>query len=358
MNSFETLLRKHHELDFAIRDRKGRVFYSDWDCVHPMIDTYLDDINESISESKELHLYKFYEDCNEISEKISAFHRKEEQLDYDNTNLLAGDGSTPLISSFCIWLYQNNITEVFYVPPLYYTFYYFGKIFGITLRPVSNRHPFEEGFQLKLPMKQCTLILTDPIWYAGISLQPSLIETIAKWQQKTGSFIFIDGSFQYSRWKGLHKELTATFDPEKTVRLICPTKALAIHGFRFSYLLLPGRIRDDIRYIFANTHGATTAHNLLFAIKSMDILLSKKSNFDLMKYICDRYQFLLDEGWIESELIPDSGYFIFGKPTKKALRYPQILMDGDFFEQTRYHDYIRFNLLAPDMQQYVYNSNN
>ncbi len=356
MNPFETLLRKHHELDFAIRDKKGKVFYSDWDCVHPLVDLYLGGIDGSISNGSELHLYKFYEDCDEINEKISAFHKKEEQLSYDSANLLAGDGSTPLISSFCIWLYQQGVKEIFYVPPLYYTFYYFGKLFGFTFRPISDRHPFEKGFQFNLPNKRCILIITDPIWYAGITLQSNLIKAVANWQKRTGSFIFVDGSFQYSHWEGSHQELTSILDPEETARLICPTKTLAIHGFRFSYLLLPRGIRDELRYIFANTHGPTTAHNLLFAVRSMDILLSKKSNSELMSYICGKYQFLLTNGWIESELNPNSGYFVFARPTEKTLRYPQISMDGEFFEQTRYRDYMRFNLLAPDMQRYVYGS--
>ena len=354
MDSFKLLLRKHHELDFAIRDRKGKVFYSDWDCSHPLVNSYLDGIDGRMTHHSGINLYKFYEDEDDVTSLISTFHSEVEGLNYSSETLLAGDGSTPLISSFCIWLYDNGVRDLYYIPPLYYTFYYFTKLFGITLHPISERHPFEKGFLHNLPSKKCYLIVTDPVWYAGISLQEDLILEIKEWQKKTGSFIFVDGSFQYCNWRGKHNELTSCFEQEQTARLICPTKALAIHGFRFSYLLLPSWMRDDIRYIFANTHGATTTHSIRFAKQAMGILISNKSNYNLMEYIKGRYQFLLEDGWLESELIPDSGYFIFAKPREKALRFPQLSMDGVFFEQSRYKDYVRFNLLAPDMHKYIY----
>nr|VFK38628.1 MAG: Aspartate/methionine/tyrosine aminotransferase [Candidatus Kentron sp. TC] len=354
MNIFESLLRKHHELDFAIRDRKGKVFYSDWDCDHPWVNSYLQGIDTRLTKESDIHLYKFYEDDEEIISKTSEFHSVREGLNYSSKSLLIGDGSTPLISSFLIWLYERGIKDLFYIPPLYYTFYYFAKLFGLNLHPISNRHPFEKGFQYNLPSKSCYLIVTDPIWYAGISLQENLISDLVKWQEKTESFIFVDGSFQYCNWNGRQKELTASFNSEQTIRLICPTKILAIHGFRFSYLLMPEWIRNDIRYIFANTHGSTTAHNIRFAKRAMSILDSDLSNSDLIAYIRDRYSFLIENGWLRSELSPDSGYFVFSEPTKKSLSYPQLSMGGDFFEQPRYKNYIRFNLLAPDMHKHIY----
>jgi len=354
MDSFDLLLSKHHDLDFAIRDRKGKIFYSDWNCSHPFVDAYLQDVDERLTKESDIHLYKFYEDADDVVSLISKFHLDNEQLSYSNECILAGDGSTPLISSFCIWLYEQGVREIFYVPPLYYTFYYFAKLFGFTLRPISDRHSFEKDFQYNLPKKHCYLIVTDPIWYAGIRHKKEFIYDLMQWQLKTESFIFVDGSFQYCHWDGRHNELTACFAPERTARLICPTKTLAIHGFRFSYLLLPTWMRNNIRYIFSNSHGATTAHSIRFAEQAMKILNSKSSNSELMKYIENRYQFLLNDGWIKNQFKPDSGYFIFAEPTEKSLVYPQLSMGGDFFDQSRYKKYVRFNLLAPDMYKYIY----
>ncbi|MBC8146651.1 MAG: aminotransferase class I/II-fold pyridoxal phosphate-dependent enzyme [Bacteroidetes bacterium] len=307
-----------------------------------------------MTKDSDIHLYQFYEDANNVVSLISKFHLENEQLSYSNESILAGDGSTPLISSFCSWLYEQGVKEIFYVPPLYYTFYYFAKLFGFTLRPISNRHSFEENFQYNLPKKRCYLIVTDPVWYAGVKQKKELISDLMEWQLKTESFIFVDGSFQYCNWNGSHNELTACFLPEQTARLICPTKALAIHGFRFSYLLLPTWMRNDIRYIFANSHGSTTAHSIRFAEQAMKILNTKLSNSKLMKYIENRYLLLLRDEWIKSQFKPDSGYFIFAEPSKKLLKYPQLSMDGDFFDQARYKKYVRFNLLAPDMHKFIY----
>jgi aspartate/methionine/tyrosine aminotransferase len=203
---------------------------------------------------------------------------------------------------------------------------------------------------MHLPDKKSVLVVCDPIWYSGTILPEEVVDELCLWQKKTGSIVFVDGSFQYMRWGGIHRELTSKLDYELTFRLICPTKALAIHGFRFSYLIMPQNYRDAIRYIFANTHGPTTAHNLRFAKCAMSLLTNGDSNRQLLRYIEKTYHKLVDMGYITTNIEPNSGYFMFAKlliPEPKNIRH--LVMDGVFFEQERYPDYVRINLLAPDV---------
>jgi aspartate/methionine/tyrosine aminotransferase len=357
MSTIDKLLSKHHDLDFAIRDRRGRVFYSDWDCEHPFVNEYLNGMPVDLSPESDVHKYRFFEDEHGVISSISKFHAKVEGHSYDNDTLVAGDGSTSLISAYCIWLLDQSVTELLYVPPMYYNLYYFTQVLGIKVRPVAAVHPFEDGFSLKLPDRKSYLVLTDPAWYAGISVQEDVVEQIRVWQQKTGSEVFVDGSFQYTRWDGTLREATARLDPDLTMRLICPSKTVALHGFRFSYLLLPKRCRNDIRYIYANTHGPTAAHNTRFAQHVMDLLGSDDSNGKLTSYIGSCYKSLIDKRVLRSAFEPDCGYFVFAKLTSDAGPEKRILMDGDFFEQPRHKSYYRINLLAPDTQKHLLNLN-
>jgi len=50
--------------------------------------------------------------------------------------------------------------------------------------------------------------------------------------------VVVDGTFQYLQWAWPERcERTSTLLRERTIRLVCPTKSLALHGIRFACLL-------------------------------------------------------------------------------------------------------------------------
>ncbi len=178
----------------------------------------------------------------------------------------------------------------------------------------------------------------------------SLYEAIINWQQSTQSTIIIDGSFQYFKWNGQSLENASRLDKTKTFRLVCPTKAIATHGFRFSYLLLPEKLYDPFDYILDNLSGSSSAHDILSAEKCMNILSKKKRNTELVEYTKKRYQELFMKKIISNAITPDCGYFIFAKLNKKYEKMFQY-MDGRYFEQKKYENYVRINLLSSSIQK-------
>ena len=124
------------------------------------------------------------------------------------------------------------------------------EIFGIMARPISGQHAYEENFRVNLPDKKTVLVFVDPLWFSGRRVPVAVVSDIASWQERTGSIIFVDGSFQYMPWDGNRSEATSKLDITKTIRMICPTKILAIHGYRMSYALMPNIGKKDFFHTF------------------------------------------------------------------------------------------------------------
>ena len=341
-NGFIALLDKHRSLDHSIRDEKGKIFVSDWYCYHPFINRFTENIE---LEDQKKQDYVFYSDELELKNSISLMHKKFDNKLYNSEDeILPGDGSTPFIAAFCLWLLKNNINEIYYVPPMYYTFYYFLELFKIKARPISGHQIYEKEASVNLPDKKTVLILCDPIWYVGQKVKDNVILEIQKWQEKTQSFIFVDGSFQYMQWEEERYELTSIFNKDLTFRLICATKFLALHGYRFSYLLLPNKFYEEMLYLYANNIGSTNVYNTLFAKKAISIMLEKNYNIELTNYIKEIYKCLISSKSIKTTITPNCGYFIFGKIIKNIPDYHS--MTQEYFEQKNFPDYTRINLLG------------
>jgi len=340
-DGFIDLLDKHRTLDHSIRDEKGKVFISDWYCYHPFIEEFTDGIEITSQQKQD---YVFYSDDEELASLISQMHKKFDKKSYNISEILPGDGSTPFISAFCLWLLKNDIKEVYYVPPMYYTFYYFLEIFKIKAKPVSGQQVYEKNVSLNLPQKTTVLIICDPVWYVGQSIKKDFIKQIDKWQKQTKSFIFVDGSFQYMQWSNNRYEETSIFDNEYTFRLICATKFLALHGYRFSYLLLPSKFYEEMLYLYANNVGSTNAYNPVFAKKAISIMLQKNSNIKLTKFIKSIYNELISNNSVQTEITPNCGYFMFGEVIKNIDTFHS--MTQEYFEQKKYPNYARINILG------------
>lgn len=349
MYQINEILQTHDNLDDVIRDPKGRIFVSEWNCLNPFSSEYLQNItNMHIPPHREAE-YVYFKDDYYLSSLISKFHVLSGERLVQHEEIMVGAGSTPLIASFCLWMKKHDLKDFLYLPPLYYTFYYFSELFGIHPRPISSKQAFEDTVSIRLPNKRSVLVICDPIWYVGAKLRNDLIEEISEWQAKTGSTIFVDGSFQYTAWDLSHAERTNIFDPDLTFRLVCPTKALAIHGYRFSYLLLPRTEKPTFIYLHDNLTGATPLRNLIFAQQAMMTMTSDQSNNKIISHVASLFQKLKSTGSIEPIVTPDCGYFIFAKPTRPTVNH--IAMGQTYFDLSGYPDFIRINLLAPNLHE-------
>src|SRR6185503_19464404 len=340
MLDLSAIIAHHRDLDFLLASSPEHDnFISYWDGHHPF---YQDAFRSGKLSVKNIQGYNYLRSDIELTQKVIAFHEYRDRICYQEKEVLLGAGSTAHILAFVTWLKIQEIKEVYYIAPLYFTFHYFFKIQGINLRPVSKQQPIEKNFSVNLPNKKSILLITDPVWYAGYAVPETMIRKIKEWQNLTGSLVFVDGSFQYLKWNKDQLELSTLLCKELTLRLICPTKAISTHGFRFAYLLLPKPYYNDFDFILDNAAGSSSAYDIGCSKICMDILNNPGSNQALTEYIHNIYRRLSVEQLIRTEIIPDCGYFIFAQLQKKVMRDFQA-MDGKYFEQSKYKNYVRIN---------------
>jgi aspartate/methionine/tyrosine aminotransferase len=346
MDDLKSLADKHRELDFLIEGgRNLKPFISDWNCDHPFFKEIL---KSTKVKPRELSKYNYIRGEDDLTALISQFHQNNGETKYSLEEILTSHGSTTIISAFFIWLKSEGIKEIYYIPPVYFTFHFFANIYDIKLRPITKSHLFENNAQLNLPNKKSILIITDPIWYCGYAVPETYINLISQWQKKTKSTIFVDGSFQYLKWKGVKFELSSIFEKEKTFRLVCPTKAIAVHGLRFSYLLLPRKLYNTFDFILDNLMGSSNPYDIEFSKKCMRLMNTKKANNDLINYTSNIFRMLQDKRMISTEILPNCGYFVFAKLNKKVNSFEA--MDGNYFEQQKYKGYVRINILSKKIE--------
>ena len=265
-------------------------------------------------------------------------------------SVLCGCGTTSLLSTFAAYLQSIGVTTVYFIPPLYITLQTGLERFGIQSIPVSEKQPYEAGFAMELPSeKNCVLLLTDPVWYAGMAITKQAVSDISDWQKTTQSLVFVDGSLQYMPWSGPRFEESSTLDPNLTIRLVCPSKQLGIHGYRFSYLLVPSLRLRGLAWTYTNIFGPAPVdsvafgHEAILAIKNGDIPAK------LMWMASCRYNHMITGGDIETSLLPHCGYFVFAKIVR-PLPADYLKVDGSYFAQDAYPDNIKLNLLSPSIK--------
>jgi aspartate/methionine/tyrosine aminotransferase len=339
------LIKRYEELEALYGDGPSGNFLSGWQCVNPWSETVqrrIDSVRSGIDGSK----YFYFDDDGLIAASLSDLHR-----DVDGVapqSILCGEGASSLIFTFCAWLRQTEVTEIFYVPPLYFTFHYALRLFGIHARPVAGKHSFEAGVVWNLPTATAVLLVCDPVWYAGIPLGEAQVARLIDWQRTTGSVIIVDGSFQYMRWNDTLRESTAHLDLDRTMRLICPTKSLAVHGYRFAYATVPAIWRNDLSVMHSNSYGSVAADNMAFAKVAASLLRERRVTASLMQLTSERHRALRASRKIAAAWQPACGYFIFERIIAPLLSDVP-LMDGSYFEQRRYEDHVRINLLSPSI---------
>lgn len=345
-NELSLLLEKHKELDYLCRNPGDKVFISDWYCRHPFTKKYLPEETFKIKQDWDLLYYCFQNDTLEIHEEIRIFHEKNDGVIYADDEIYVGAGTTGLLTAQMLMLVSMGVSRIWYTKPLYYIFYYFANIFNIELIPVCEFPLNQTGIDMRLPNESSWLIVCDPIWFMGRSISAEYIEQIKEWQAKTGSHIIVDGAFQYMKWDiNKRNEPTSGFDKDLTLRTLCPTKSLALHGVRFSYTLVPKRYWEDMRYAYANSFGSSCVFSHYAAKRIMKVLNSAESNIELLKFIQARYRYFLKRDVFIDDIGAEETYFIFVKMKGDTSRY--ICMDQDFFDTINYPNYVRFNVLLP-----------
>jgi hypothetical protein len=340
------LIERHRALDLLLAARRDH-FLSDWNGTHPFVHDFLGPKLVSLGREAVAGDYIYLDERPAIKESIIRFHRNVESLEIHSTNVLAGAGSSSLLTAFALWLSSQGVEKIYYWPPLYHTLHYFLSLLGIEAIALTTKHAFEPGFAFTLPNEKTVLAFCDPIWYAGKHVPESVVTAVSQWQEQTGSLVFVDGSFQYLSWNSRLSESTSVLNPSRTFRVICPTKALAIHSYRFSYLLHPSQYHTDFTFLYESLVGSAGVGNLAFGRRALEVFATKDSNWKLRDFLRNTFAELVKIGALQTRIEPDCGYYVFARPIKNAESIDeQILMDQDFFELTGYPGYGRINLMV------------
>jgi hypothetical protein len=341
-----SLIERHRALDLRLAERRDG-FLSDWNGTHPFVHDFLGPSLVSLGKEAVAGDYIYLDERPAITESITRFHRNVESLDIQFTNVLAGAGSSSLLAAFALWLSRQGVEKIYYLPPIYHTLHYLLDLLRIEAIPLTTKHAFQPGYAFTLPDEPTVLAFCDPLWYAGKHVPASVITAISEWQERTGSLVFVDGSFQYLSWSPRLSETTSLLNPSRTFRVICPTKALAIHSYRFSYLLHPSQYHADFTFLYESLVGSAGVGNLAFGRRALEVLSTKDNTLSLRNFLRNTFLQLLETGAIQTKIEPDCGYYVFAKPLKNAESpNEQIVMDQDFFELTGYPGYGRINLMV------------
>ncbi len=349
MTSAIELLAKHAELEEKLGDGDGGNFISGWQCVNPwhnLITAEIDERRRQLSDREYMYADRF----SSLEESFVQLHAS-----LDRTlpqRIIFGAGSTVLLLLAASWLSTKEKHEIYYVTPMYFTLHSALKILGIRCRPVNGLQPYEQEFSLNLPEDGGVLVVTDPVWYSGTKIANHTMEQIRIWQRSTNSLVVVDGSFQYMDWSHSDIELTATLDPSLTLRVVCPTKQLAVHGFRASYMLVPDSQYREVLTLHSHLFGSASIDTIAFLLAGAN-LLKQKFRYLLADYAHHRYVQLRAAGLITAPWQSNSGYFCFER-FAKADSIP-LLMDGSYFEQPRFPGFYRINLLSPQLKFLCHN---
>lgn len=345
----ESLPKKYERLAYELDDGDSGNFLSGWQCVNPFAEALLVEVAERRARLDATR-YRYFDESEELIAGLASLH-----WDLDRARpeqILCGAGATGLIYAFLAFLRRKGVRILYYLPPLYFTIHAAAEDFGIDLRPVASNYAFERKFDLSLPeSKGEYLLLSDPIWFAGLAVPAEVMATIRAWQERTGSFVFVDGSTQYMRWDGKIREESARLDPALTFRLISPSKRVAVHGFRFAYVLCPKEAFREYGWAYANINGPASCDALAFAEAVLPELSASTISRRLMWQAAQNHAELRSKNLIESECEPELGYFVFERISVPGIANK--LMNGSYFDLGRFDNVTKINLLSPSIPHLI-----
>jgi aspartate/methionine/tyrosine aminotransferase len=343
-------LHAHDDMAAEASASPGRRFLGGWNGHHPFVSEFVGDVPRRLTEMRDRYTeYSHLDEDIELQTRLSNLHADvygEPRRAADS--YIPGGGSSAFLATLLQFGRRLGHDELCYLPPVYYNAIYWVRELGFRVTRVAPHAALGcAGAVLELPPGRTLLWLTDPVWFAGVGLSPGLTEEVASWQRATGSDIIVDGTFQYMRWdRPQSPELTSALDPERTFRLVCPTKNLALHGFRFAYAIVPAQHSEDFRDFNGRLHGAASLADRLFAHQAVTVLASAEGAAPLWTYARSRLSQLVDAGALAELVPPSTGYFVFGRPDRNPGDY--IGLSPACFEVSGHADYTRINLLDDD----------
>lgn len=333
----------------AERRARGLTFVSDWNGSHPYVERFVGALaDRPLVELGELTRYAFPQEDAELHQEINRFHIRADGGGLRPSVLLIGGGATSMLAVVVQMLRATGRTRAHVLAPLHYTLTALLDREGIESVLLTPKQAFEADFDLELPAgSDHVLILSDPVWQVGRPVPVAVIESIRQWQERTGSLVIVDGTFQYLGWD-YRSEASAKLHPELTVRLVCPTKALSLNAFRFSYLIMPKSLYLECATAHDLYHGTSSLADHLFARAAVRAL-TDAAHTPLLEDARTSFARLRGSARVAEVVEPTCGYFAFVRPDLDLNKIAA--MGPDHFGMTGYHGWVRVNLLSPDARE-------
>lgn len=338
-------LAANNRLSETLHNEPNRTFVSDWNGENPFVRQFLDDFADvTISRLGDLEKYSRMDSDSDLAAAVADLHvQRYGEPSVTPTRCVLGAGATGFLTTLLMYQYLNGARELAYLPPIHSGATWWIRKLGFVVRRVATDVDFSPRGELTLPENRCVLWLTDPVWFAGVPIRMETLEAIAAWQRRTGSTIIVDGTFQYMSWDGAGSEATERLDPDLTFRLVCPTKALSLHGFRFAYAIVPEQHSAPFAELHGRLHGPAGLPDRRFAHRAVTTLRSGEGALPLLHLARGSYRELISRRAVTAAVEPKGGYFLFGCPAVARERF--MGMDINCFGGTGYPGFVRINLL-------------
>jgi len=261
--------------------------------------------------------YTFPDSNRKLNSTIEEFHVRE-GLPRGSFVVFISEGSTPMITAIILFAKQLGFKKICSIAPLYFTIHKVCDVLNMDILPCNEDLTYYNGSKISLPKKKSFLFITDPVWSIGRHHANSIFQQITEWQNKTKSIIFVDASFSYMDWgTTTKKEPSIVFDPHLTMRLICPTKTLCVHGLRFSYLLCPKEFSKEVARISISNTGSSCYFGHLQRERLFS-KMSKEEQNPVGLFASKRFA-ILKEKFIDNNIEyiePNCGFFMYANLDK------------------------------------------
>ena len=347
-------LSAHDRMESARHADPGRRFLGGWNGRHPFVAAFIGDLMAEFANSQAaLTAYSHLDEDVELCTRLSELHTNTYGESMRSPeSFVPASGSSACLSSLLHYARHLGHVELCYLPPVYYNAIYWIRELDFRVTRVAPS-PALGGMTpdgMALPPRRTLLWLTDPLWFAGQPLGIELLDEIRKWQGATGSMVIVDGTFQYMGWDGAGPEASAGLDPDLTFRLVCPTKTLALHAFRFAYVVAPHDLAAGFRDFQGRLHGAASLNDRLFAHRAISVLAAEGASV-LWEFVKRRFGQLVSAGAFADYLPPRCGYFVFARPACDAGSF--VGLSADCFEASSLDGFTRVNLLDDDDMDFL-----
>src|ERR1043165_84480 len=142
------ILQLHEDLEVKFGDGDGGDFLFGWQSINPFAEELLAAVKHR-AKGIDYTKYSYMESDALLANEVIDLHNNLDRV-RPIAAFCAASGGASILFAFSYWLARNEIKEIYYIPPIYFTLINGLRQFGIRARALTGYHSFEKEFQLSL----------------------------------------------------------------------------------------------------------------------------------------------------------------------------------------------------------------